>query len=46
MQPFAVGVTVIVAIFEELDVFCPTKIGIEIFPEAIKPIDGFELVQL
>jgi hypothetical protein len=31
---------------EELDVFCPVKTGIEPFPEAIKPIDGFELVQL
>lgn len=45
-QPFAVGVTVIVAILEELNVFCPVKTGIEPFPESINPVDGLELVQL
>jgi hypothetical protein len=45
-QPFAVGVTITVPIVGEFVVFCPTKTGTDPIPEAIKPIDGFELVQL
>jgi len=43
-QPFEVGVTVTVPIVGEFVVFCPTKTGIEPFPDETKPIEGFEFV--
>ena len=45
IQPFAVGVTVIVAMFRELVVFWPIKIGIDPFPDAANPTVVFELTQ-
>ena len=46
VQPFAVGVTVILATSPLLEVFVAIKDGIFPVPVAARPIAGFELVHV